>query len=123
MRTQSRTQRDQSPYKPSKRGWTQPRAGFIKSPEWEWGGTVDESGALLDLDRVSRHSHDSLDQILVRLRTKMGSVNFQLQGYLAHKKQHPPRTPQKPSAQGPMVILWGWVFLMSEVPLYAQERA
>ena len=28
------------------------------------------------------------------------------------------RTLQQPYASGPMVILWGWVFLMSEVPLY-----
>ena len=38
-------------------------------------------------------------------------------GYLAHKKHPPRRTLQKPYAQGPMVILWGWVFLMSEEPL------
>ena len=40
-----------------------------------------------------------------------------LQGYRAHKKHLPRRTPQYPYAQGPMVILWGWVFIMSELPL------
>ena len=40
-----------------------------------------------------------------------------LQGYLAPEKQPPRRTLQKPYAYGPMVILGGWVFLMSEVPL------
>jgi hypothetical protein len=29
----------------------------------------------------------------------------------------PRRTLQEPYAQEPMVILWGWMFLMSEVPL------
>ena len=40
------------------------------------------------------------------------------QGYLAHQKTPRRRTLQQPYAQGPMVILAGWVFLMSEVPLY-----
>ena len=40
-----------------------------------------------------------------------------VQGYLAHKKQPPRRTLQYPYAQGPMVVLEGWVFLVSEVPL------
>ena len=41
-----------------------------------------------------------------------------LQGYLAHKKQPPPRTLQEDNVEGPLVVLGGWVFLMSEVPLY-----
>ena len=40
-----------------------------------------------------------------------------LQGYLAHKKLHPARTIQQAYASGPMVVLGGWAFLMSEVPL------
>ena len=39
-----------------------------------------------------------------------------LQGYLAHEEPPPPRT-QKACAQGPMVILGGWVFPMIEVSL------
>ena len=39
------------------------------------------------------------------------------QGYLAHKKMPPPGTLQKAYAQGPMVVLGGVQFLMSEVPL------
>ena len=38
-----------------------------------------------------------------------------VQGYFAHKNPPPRRTPQKPYAWGPMVLLGGWVFLMSEV--------
>ena len=41
-----------------------------------------------------------------------------IQGHLAHEKQPPRRTLQEDQAQGPMVILGGWVFRMSEVPLY-----
>jgi len=36
------------------------------------------------------------------------------QGYLAHKKQRPPRTLQQAYTLGPMVVLGGWAFLMSE---------
>ena len=36
------------------------------------------------------------------------------------EKRPPPRTLQKPYAQGPMVVLGGLSFLMSEVPLYAE---
>ena len=43
-------------------------------------------------------------------------------GYIAHKKHPSRRTLQHPYAEGPMVILWGWVFLMSEVPLYVREE-
>ena len=39
-----------------------------------------------------------------------------LQGYLAHKKMRQPRTLQY--AWGPMVVLGGGLFLMSEVPLH-----
>ena len=35
-------------------------------------------------------------------------VSVCLQGYLAHKKQRPPRTLQKEHAQGPVVVLRGW---------------
>ena len=34
------------------------------------------------------------------------------------RNAHPRRTLQWPYASGPMVILGGWVFLMSEVSLY-----
>ena len=40
-----------------------------------------------------------------------------LQGYVAHKKQPPPRTLKWAYAQGPTVALGGGKFLMSEVPL------
>ena len=40
------------------------------------------------------------------------------QGHLAHKKEPPPRTLQYDYAQGPMVVLGGGLFLMSEVPLH-----
>ena len=38
-----------------------------------------------------------------------------LQGYLAHKKQRPPRALQKDYAYGPMVVLGERLFLLSEV--------
>ena len=41
-----------------------------------------------------------------------------IQGYLAHKKPHPPRTLQSAYISGPLVVLGGGLFLMSEVPLY-----
>ena len=41
-----------------------------------------------------------------------------LRGYLAHKKHPPRRTLQERYATKPMMTLWGWVFLTSEVPLY-----
>ena len=44
-----------------------------------------------------------------------------LQGYLAHETPPPRRTLQNPDAQGPMVILGGWGFLMREVPLYSES--
>ena len=47
-----------------------------------------------------------------------GHVVWMLQGYLAHKKLHPPRTLQQEYAEGPMVVLGGGGFVMSEVPLY-----
>ena len=40
------------------------------------------------------------------------------QGYFAHKKPPSPRTLQQVHAQGPMVVLGGGQFLLSEVPLY-----
>jgi len=43
---------------------------------------------------------------------------FRLQGYLAQKKLPPPITLQQACAQDPTVVLGGWQFLMSEVPLY-----
>ena len=44
-----------------------------------------------------------------------------LKGYLTDEKHSPRRTLQLPYGQGPLVILGGWVFLTSEVPLYAQK--
>ena len=41
-----------------------------------------------------------------------------MQGYLAQKKPPPRRTLQWPYAQGPMVVLGGWVFLVSELTRY-----
>jgi hypothetical protein len=47
-----------------------------------------------------------------------------LQGYLAHKKAPPPRTLQHAHASGPMLVLGGGRFLMSEVPLHViNQRA
>ena len=47
---------------------------------------------------------------------------MELQGYLAQKNPPIHRTLQWPYALGPMFIIWGWVFLMREVPLYAGGR-
>ena len=58
------------------------------------------------------------EPMLVGLYLFMGPY-FRVQWYLAHKKQPPPRDPTVALCQGPMVFLGGWVFLMSEVPLYA----
>ena len=44
-----------------------------------------------------------------------------LQGYLAHNNPPPLKTPQWPYAEGPVVILGGWVFLRSEVPLLGRK--
>ena len=38
-----------------------------------------------------------------------------LHGYLAQKKQGPPRTLQQAYASSPVVVLGGWAFCMSEV--------
>ena len=38
-------------------------------------------------------------------------------GHLAHKKQRLPRPLQLKYAKGPVVVLGGWAFRMSEVPL------
>ena len=46
-----------------------------------------------------------------------GARKCQVQVYLAHKKLPPPRTLQQDYAQGPMVVIRGGRFLMSEVPL------
>jgi len=40
-----------------------------------------------------------------------------VQGYLAHEKQHPPRALQLDYAYGPMAVLGGGLFLISEVDL------
>ena len=42
-------------------------------------------------------------------------------GYLAHAKSPLPRTLQKGYACGPMMVLWGGCFLISEVPLYSAD--
>ena len=42
---------------------------------------------------------------------------YPLQGYLSHKNPPPRRTLQWPDAKGPIVVLGGWVFLISERPL------
>ena len=52
------------------------------------------------------------------VRTSSLLIIRPLQGYLAHKKLLPPRTLQWAYAQGPMVVLGGVNFFMSEVPLY-----
>ena len=41
-----------------------------------------------------------------------------VQGYIANKRQPPPRTLQLDYTLGPMVVLGGLQFLMIEVPLY-----
>jgi len=45
-----------------------------------------------------------------------------LQGYLAHTEPPPHRILQKAYAWGPMVVLGGGRFLMSEVPLSRSGR-
>ena len=47
-----------------------------------------------------------------RIRSK------ELQGYLTYKNPPPPRTLPQAYASGFRGVLGGWVFLMSEVPLY-----
>ena len=47
-----------------------------------------------------------------------GYLGLAIQGYLAHKKHSLRRSLQWPCAHGHRVILGGWVFPMSEVPLY-----
>ena len=42
------------------------------------------------------------------IRNSEGWVVEGLQGYLAHKKPHPPRTLPKAHAQGPRGVLGGW---------------
>ena len=37
-------------------------------------------------------------------------LTSEVQGYLAHKKQPPPRSLQEDRAEGPMGILGGWAF-------------
>jgi hypothetical protein len=46
-----------------------------------------------------------------------------LHGYLAHENPPFRKTSQQPYAQGPVVILGGWVLLMSEVPPYVGGQA
>ena len=41
-------------------------------------------------------------------RSRVRTSNATLQGYLAHKKQQPPRNLQQDYAQGPMAVLGGW---------------
>ena len=47
-----------------------------------------------------------------------GNTGVPFQGYLAHKNPLPPRTLLYAYAKGPMVVLGGGHFLMSELPLY-----
>ena len=47
---------------------------------------------------------------------------WSIQGHLAYKKPHHPRTLQSAYAQGPVVVLGGGHFLMSEVPLYLTHK-
>ena len=47
-----------------------------------------------------------------------GNRAAMVQGYLAHKKQRPPRTPQKDYTYDPSVVLGGGgLLLISEVPM------
>ena len=48
----------------------------------------------------------------------MRSNERNLQEYLAHKKTYPPRILPQAYAQGPVAVLGGAWFLMSEIPLY-----
>ena len=58
-------------------------------------------------------------EVLRRLQgPNQPAYSGRMQGYLAHMKQCPHRTLQYPFAEGPMEILGGRVFLMSEVPMY-----
>ena len=51
-----------------------------------------------------------------------GCTYFTVQGYLAHKEPPLVGPYSCPMPRGPMVILWGWVFPMSEVPLQSQRE-
>ena len=51
------------------------------------------------------------------VKPRLQPCAWSLQGYLAHKKHPPPRTLQWDYTYGPMVILGGVLFLMSEVLL------
>ena len=44
-----------------------------------------------------------------------------MQGYLAHKKQRPPRNLRQDYAEGPVVVPGAGRFVVSEVPLYLGE--
>ena len=65
------------------------------------------------------HSPDYWGRSSSCLMTRWSEYINQLQGYLAHKKLLPPRT----YVQGPMVVLGGLTFLMSEVPLFSPRGA
>ena len=47
----------------------------------------------------------------------MSPTNQRLRGFLAHKKQRPPRTLRQDYAQGPLEVLGGGRLLMSEEPI------
>ena len=49
---------------------------------------------------------------------RLGMSKLYVQGYLAHKKQHPPQDPTVGLCLGPYGGPRGGLFLMSEVPLY-----
>ena len=62
------------------------------------------------------------DHWIISSELRLGRVRCaHYMGYLAQKKQHPRRTLQQEYASGPIMVLGGWLFLMSEVPLYRQR--
>ena len=66
--------------------------------------------------RMRRNPNTTL-QIAAPTPFRCGIMLDGLQGFLTYKKMHPPTTLPWVYAQGPMGVLWGWDFLMSEVHL------
>ena len=66
---------------------------------------------------MAGQAREFVHKMVAVFEKQVAALHLTLQGYLAHKK-HPPRRPlQYSCAWGSRVILAGWVFRMSEVPL------
>ena len=63
-----------------------------------------------------RGTHHERSMAMYSTLTSINQPTFPMKEYLAHKKHLSRRTLKQPYAQGPLMILGWWVFLMSEVP-------